>query len=186
MKNLSTKIGQVITGAVIFVLSINFAIAQKAKCACADVAGYKVTFDNCALNSAGFCAGWCGYKAINTQQTFDTDWNCVKVGGAGGVKPAGIQKEKISLYDYNSSLSVEIGTPTSIENEVSVALNLDGTNGTIMKYDIFNSFGQVIKTDLKLAAGSSLLKIDTKDLSAGIYSLKFEVNGQIINRTFKV
>lgn len=151
--------------------------ATDANCKCSSVEGYRVVSDNCALTSAGFCGGWCEYKAIKTHQSFSTDWNCTKVVGADVI-------QKVSLYDHNNSLRVEVGTPVSLESEVDVALNLEGTNGTIMKYEVVNSLGETVKTELKFAAGSSVLKINTQGLAHGIYALKFEVNGEVINKNF--
>lgn len=152
----------------------------KVDCHCFAIENYKVTFDNCKASKEGFCYGWCEYRNLTYPwMIFSTGNNCSNVADA----PAG-KDASYSLYNYNNSLKVEIGAPTSIENEIRVALNLEGTNGTVMKYDVVNSFGQTVKTNHTLAAGISTLKIDAKDLEHGVYALKFEVNGQVINKNF--
>lgn len=154
----------------------------KVDCHCFAIDNYKVTFDNCQLDKkSGFCFGWCEYvNKTYPWMIFASNMNCTDVADPDPAKDA----VEYSLYNYNRNLNIEIGTPVSTEREISVPLNLEGTNGTVMKYDVVNSFGKTVKSNYTLAAGVTTLKIDSRDLAHGVYALKFEVNGQVINKNF--
>lgn len=153
--------------------------AADADCACMEFPGMKVVIDECKMEH-GYCVGSCQWQSVDNP-------NVVVASGRLCDKTAGAKTDqKVSFYSVNSNLDVNIGKPVTLSDAISVPLDLSGAAGTMIKYDIVNSFGEVVATKYILAAGSSNLEIKTNDLAHGVYALKFEVNGEVINKTFSL